>query len=322
MIKKFSKIRLDRVESIYLSILRTGVLAVATLCLLAAAWFAFDGLWRLAVPSEVKTDPTVVSAAEITAALRATEPADRSNAGPEIPDWVRAAHESFSKDVFPGYYAIYKRAFDANRKPDDKLETPSQLMEGLGYDLASYAAGESVAVKRFVEDEDYQRQALEAVGAAMNSPQALALFRAYKAAEKSEQRCVTVDQVRRVNQVCGYYYVYDCSYTQRVPVQRCEAVYPNGIVSPIQAFERADLAFAEAWSRTTNRNRATADHKRSERMATRALIGPRLILALQIAGAFLVVMFFFLVVAIERHLRGAVQARAQSVTDTESPEKE
>jgi len=104
-------------------------------------------------------------------------------------------------------------------------------------------------------------------------------------------------------------------------VERCVPAYPEGIVSPRVAFGRADEEFSRLWSQQSEQVRAEARATRDGRVATRAQIGPNLVLALQILGAFLVVMFFFLMVAIERHLRtGAKATPADPATPPEAEE--
>lgn len=304
-------VRLDRVEAVYLVILRIAVLAVATLCLLAATFFILDGSWRFGIRTDVRAEPTVVDPSEVAAAMRNLPAAPESDGANPISAGVRAAHAAFAKDVFPAYYAVYKAAFDRYHKAEDTLESPQALMAGLGYSLEDYAGGQSLGTKLFVENSDYQQQAQAAVTAAMAAPETQRLLSAYKAAEKSEQQCTTTQTTRRINQICGYYYRYDCSYTQTVPVRRCEAVYPDGIVSPAQAFDRADGAFESLWRARAEANATRATLESAKRHDAKAQIAPKFFLAIQVLGAFLVVMFFFLMIAMERHLRRLASENAQ-----------
>lgn len=316
-----SSIRLDRIEDIYLTILRVAVLAVATICLLAAAYFAVDALWRLAVSTKVETAATTVSGAEVASKMRDAPDTDRTSDGPAIPAHVRARHQKFVNDVFPAYYAIYRQASEAYKKPEDKTLSSDQLLDALGYDLGTYAAGQDPTTRLFVEDANYQNQIKTSVTAALAGADAVRLLREYKAAEKTAQSCSTAYERRRVwdsySTACrGWYYEpYGCEVTRSVPVERCVPAYPDGIVSPVVAFGRADEAFRTLWLEKFDRNASEAANKVSEREATRAQIGPKLLTALQIAAGFLVVMFFFLIVAIERHLRRlSVQARLAAGT--------
>lgn len=305
MIKAKHAVRLDRVEGIYLTILRVAVLAVATICLIAAAGFAIDGMWRLLVSTNVREEATVVTPAEVSAALKAAPEPRETEAGSGVSPAVRRAHATFTRDVFPAYYLVYRQASETYKKPEDKTLSSGELMSALGYDLDTYAAGTSLTTKLFVEDAAYREQAQAAIKAAMSDASMVNLLRVYKAAQKTEQACTTRYEQRRVPDVCydWYYGSYACSVTRSVPIQRCVPTYPDGIVSPLTAFGRADGAFRQLWTDKAAVNARKAQDTRIDREITRSMIGPRLALALQIAGSFLVVMFFFLIIAIERHLR-------------------
>lgn len=305
------KLRLDQVERIYLAVLRIGILAVASICLLAAIWFAGDALWRVFVSTDVQTEPTVVEPSEVTAALRTTTPSRSTDDETGVPASVREAHSRFVRETFARYYAAYRAAAQAYNKSEDRLLTQEQLLEELDYGLQTYAGGIRRQTKLFVEDPDYQSQAIAAVTAAMSSPTTVRRLNEYKDTQP-EQRCTTRNRTQRVQRTCGYYYSYDCSYTRTVPVRECRAVYPDGILSPLAAFEQADSAFARLWLTRSEANRVAAETTRSRREATRAPIGPLLLQSLQILGGFLAVMFFFLMVAIERHLRRMAETKATS----------
>ncbi|WEK57801.1 MAG: hypothetical protein P0Y52_14845 [Candidatus Brevundimonas phytovorans] len=313
-----STIQLDRVERSYLSILRVGVLGVATICLIAALFFAGDAAWRFFVSTKVDAAPTAVSGAEVASAMRAPMSARQSDANDGLPAEARARHARFVKDIFPGYYALYQRASTAYNKPEDKTLSPAELMDALGYDLGTYAGGEAPDVALFVDNPDYQAQARAAVTTAMADPAVVKKLNEYKVAQKTARQCST-QYVRRTvwdsnSTACsGWYYPpYGCNVSRNVPVEQCVAAYPEGIVSPLVAFGRADEAFRALWLQKADQNAAAAEAKRGDREALRQGIAPRLLLALQIAGGFLVVMFFFVLVALERHIR-RIAERTSSV---------
>lgn len=319
---KLKKVDLDRIERVYLASLRVAILGVATLCLLGAVFFGANAMWRVFVSTDVDERPVEVTGAQVAAELKraAPEQSDRDQSN-EIPAAVRQAHARWVRDVFPRYYAVYRSASQTYKKPEDETLSSQQLMEALGYDLNSYA-GDSEKARWFVNDTNYQQQALAAVTAAMRDPAVVAQLTEYKAAEKTAKSCSTTYQQRRVwdsySTACNGWWMYPqgCEVTRSVPVERCVPAYPDGIVSPRVAFGRADEEFFRLWSKQTEQVRAEAQATRDGREATRAQIGPNLLLALQILGAFLVVMFFFLMVAIERHLRAGA---ASAVADTPTP---
>ena len=237
----------------------------------------------------------------------------------EIPAPIRQAHARWSRDVFPGYYAVYRSAAQAYKKPEDELLSSAQLMDALGYDLQTFADDDKKA-SAFVLNGIYQQQALAAVTAAMKDPAVVSQLTDYKAAQKTAQSCSTTYQRRTgwdpYSTACYNWYEYPqgCNVTRSVPVERCVPAYPQGIVSPRVAFGRADQEFFRLWTQQTAQVRAEAQASRDGREATRAQIGPNLLLAVKILSAFLIVMFFFLVVAIERHLRAAAPTVAKERT--------
>lgn len=294
--------RLDNIERIYLAALRVAALVLATICLLAAVWFAADAAWRIFVSTDVETAQTTVAPEEVAALMATTPLTSGGETEATIPASVRNAHAAFVRDVFPRYHAVYQAAARAFGKAEDEILGAEELLAELGYDLETYASGEYSVATLFVENASYQEQAQAAVAASMSAAPTRTLLTQYRDAER-EERCATRTVTRRVSQICGYYYTYDCSYTERRPVRECEMVYPDGIVSPLEAFRRSDAAFAELWMNRTEENQRAAAAERAQRQMTRAEIGPKFMLALWVLGGFLTVMFFFLIVAIERHLR-------------------
>lgn len=304
----FKAERLERVETAYLHALRVAGLLIATLCLIAALFFAGNALWRAFINTEVAPEPTSVNTATLAQQV-ASPPSEANGNGNSAGDPAKAMHDRFKKDFWPKYYAIYQRAYQQNRNTADRLVSSDDMLAVLRYDLDSYREAlsadsfEGKSVSRMVTDTTYQAAALKHVGEIMAAPPVQARLNSYKTATKSEQRCTTTPRVERVNQVCGYYYVYDCSFTRTVQDRRCEAVFPETVMTPAAAFERGDATFASAWLSDEETKAATASDESQRRQMQRAQIGPNLQLALIIIGGFFTVMFFFLLVAIERHLR-------------------
>lgn len=303
--KLLQRLQLDKIERAYLLALRIGVLAIATICLTCAAFFALDAVWRMFVSTDVPVAATVVEPAEVSAAMRdfaAASGSESDSEAPQIPEYVRQRHAAFMRQVFASYHRIYAAAAERYNKDEDEVLSPEQLADRLGYSLEIYAAGESPITRAFVEEAAFQEQIQAAATAAMAEPASVSLLSQYRDAQRVE-RCHTRNVRRTVRQTCGYYYTYDCSYTETVPVRECEMVYPDGIVSPLAAFTQSDQAFGELWAAETIRHEQEASATIAARHATRSQIGPKLILALQVVGSFLVIMFFFLMIAVERHLR-------------------
>lgn len=305
---------LERLESAYLQALRIAGLVIATLCLIAAIAFAANALWRLAVTTDVAPEPTSVDSSTIAQQIVAqSEPQGNDKTG-DASDPATIAYNEFKSDFWPKYYEVYKSAYQKYTNNSDPLVESDELIVQLGYTLDFFretlgendfgeAAVYADRIQRMVSDPSYQEAALKHVTEAMNASVLQPKFSAYKTATKSEERCTTTPRSERVRRTCGYYYVYDCSYTRTVQVRRCEAVFPETVLTPAMAFARADMIFAESWLYDEAIKRDIARTERAKRQETRAAIGPNLQLALMIIAGFFVVMFFFLLVAIERHLR-------------------
>lgn len=332
-----ARLDLDRIERIYLAWLRIAVLGVATLCLAAGVFFGANAAWRVFVSTDVPVEPVEVTGADVAGELRkAASDSTAARTEDPIPASAREAHAAFLRDVFPQYHQVYRAAAQAYNKEEDQLLNVEQLAVALGYDLNTYAwgrgylgderlpAGEKAVL--FIDNEEYRRQALEAVGAALADPAVVTQLQEYKEAEKTAQACTTEYETRRVwdsnSMACQDWWRYPqgCEVTRSVPVERCVPAYPEGIVSPQTAFGRADAEFFFLWSERSDQKQAAAQAERNSREATRAQIGPNLLLAIQILAAFVVVMFFFLMIAIERHLRrGGLDADLTGQAETKQP---
>lgn len=314
--------RLEKIEAAYLLALRVAGLVAASLCLLAALFFAGDALWRFAVPTKVSPEPTSVNTEALARMVSAAPEATATTSSKSDP--YKAAHDVFKRDVWPKYYGIYAKAAQTYRNDQAPVVSSDKMMDSLGYDLASYREaseeGDGLApVVRLVNDATYQQTALHHVGEIFNSPAVKARLNAFTRAAKSREVCTTTPVTQTVRQVCGYYYVYDCSYTRTVQQRRCENHFPENVLSPAAAFEKADLVFAMEWADDETRKANIAQAKSDDRQALRDGIGPRFQMALVILAGFLVVMFFFLLIAIERHLRPAKPAQAEPSIKTDTP---
>jgi hypothetical protein len=311
------KVDLDRVENVYLACLRVAVLGVATLCLLAALYFGANALWRVFVSTKVEVAPVQISAAEVAAQFQGAPSVQQARtAERQISQAIRLSHANWAREVWPKFYAAYSKASTEFKKPEDKTLSSQELMNALGYDINSYSEATISANQRaafFIDNPSYQAQLLDVITATLAEPATVERLRLYKAARKTATSCSMSTEARAVwvpySGACVWSGPpYGCTETRSTPVEVCVPAYPSGIVSPDDAVERADAEFFRLWNVKAERARSEARATQSDREATRAQIGPNLLLALQILGAFLVVMFFFLIVAIERHLRRASSA--------------
>ena len=88
-----------------------------------------------------------------------------------------------------------------------------------------------------------------------------------------------------------------------MPFQDCQAAYPDGIKGPKQAFAEFDAGFRALWLQKTAQVEGKAAAERDKRETLKGSGVPKLMKAIYVFGGFLAVMFLFLVIAVERHLR-------------------
>jgi hypothetical protein len=312
----------DRLETVYLAVLRIMVLIIATLALMVAIWIAGDGLRSLMTSTEVKAKEVSVSGAEVLQASRDKESVAAAldeAAAPEVPKEVRDRHAAFMKATFGPYHQLYAQTSTAFRKPEDKTLTQVQLAERLGYDLQSYAAGESMTVKLFVEDADYSAALLTAAKEVVADAGYRAKLAKYKAAQKTAKACRTEQRRRRGWNVystsCDGWWQspIGCPVIVETPVQVCEPAYPDNIISPDKAFSEFDQGYRDLWSRKTDEAEEARALEEGKRLALKATGTPKLTKALTLLGGFLAIMFLFIVIAVERHLRRIKIQNAEAI---------
>jgi hypothetical protein len=132
-------------------------------------------------------------------------------------------------------------------------------------------------------------------------------LRAYQSAKKIP--VTRTETGMRSERYCYYYsdYFEQCGVwdTRTVPYSRQvqELKLPAGVVSHTDLFAAYQDAYLSKLAEKREANAATAQRERAEIMADNADGQIRLWSALQVVGAFLVLMFLFLLIALERHQR-------------------
>lgn len=341
----------DRLERSYLSLLRVLTLVVATICIVGAVIFALDGARRALTPTQVQPQAVAVTADETLGSVIQDETAGKDAAQTEQAAATaeeRKALATFMAGPFETYYQGYRKLAATHSKSEDRLLTKAQLAEHLGYTLDAVTAAAPLAAadaapaetdaaadavlagfartaKLFVTDAAFAQAQSAAVTKAAADPRLLAKARTYQAAQKTAQACRTDYEVRTVwdsnSTVCRDWYLtpYGCSVRRQVPVERCEPAYPEGIKSPLALFTQLDESYRLAWHAKTMSAEDEAAAKTAEKEMVKAAAPASLLLALQIGGAFLVIMFLFLLIAVERHLRRVASDRPAGGSVTTLP---
>lgn len=310
----------DRLENIYLAALRIVVLVLATLALLVAIWIAGDGVRSLLVSTDVERDTVSVSAEELAAAVNSKRQAseDAEAAAVELPEALRKEHDAFLKGPFAGYHRLYVASARRFNKTEDKVLSAPELAEALGYSVLDFSSDDDPTVKLFANDRTYRTQLIAAVQAAAAEPAQTRQLERYKTAQKTDKACRTVTESRRgwdsYSTACDGWWEspIGCPVMRQVPVERCEPAYPADITSPVQAFANLDRGFREIWKQKAAEATERQQAEEARRYGLKASGVPKLTKALILLGLFLGVMFLFLVVAMERHLRKLKLARPET----------
>ncbi len=170
---------------------------------------------------------------------------------------------------------------------------------------------------QFQRDADYAKAQTDVVAKALADPRLIERANKYKAAQKTAQACSTVHRMRTVwdpnSTGCEdwFYRPYGCSVRRAVPVEECVPAYPEGIESPIETFARLDESYRMQWFGKMAASQGKAASEEALKKAIKAEAPMSLWNGLRVFGAFLVVMFMFLLIAIERHLRPAEQSATE-----------
>ena len=299
---------LGRVEKTYLELLRVSALVVATLVLIWIVWLTLSSAYNISRnPDAVEVEQVVLSADEIVD-IDLSEPAPAVSSDSDN-QAAPSAFEKFRDD----YFSIYKNDFETFRQDDDPELSKEQFTEtflaGLALDPEDWdlAAEEfELPLEGYVEASDYPR-IVEVMRKAATLPVTENRLEKYRSTPKVRKE----NQVRRTRteRYCTYFssYFNQCySYGSRsVPYTETVVtmVPPDGVVSPQTLF----AAYHENYlAKLIDRRRANSSEaalEREERAAANVKGWLDLGNALWFAGLFLALMFFFLLIAIERHQR-------------------
>ena len=322
-----AKNALDRAEGLYLRVLRAVILVLATLFLIYAAWLAASSLYKISqspdsiVESVAKVLPDELTDAEL--------PAPTLSEGTfEGSPKTTVANQRFYSNFADRYYALYRMKFEPYRQPQDKQLTRSEF-DGAFLNTPARLEAISKGDLSF-EDDRADLQTLQTVMTeAAEKPATIERLQRYKSARRvpvkkqvEKTRITYVDGWDSSSTDCANWYTspIGCRATQPVATPYTESVtsleFPQGTQSHTQIFKAFQDRFFTLLQSRRESNARTAEQERHGIVVGIAEGHLSLFTALQILGGFLVLMFFFLLIAIERH-----QRRLAQVTDSESPPK-
>lgn len=300
---------LARLEHYYLAAMRAAVLALASLLLLYAGWLVVSGLFKVVQDAaSVKEAPAVVAAEEL-----ADLPADAAtNASAETPASDNGAKRYYA-EFARRYHALYRDKFERFRKKDDtRLALDA-------FDAQFIRSGERLqAIREGSLTLEEDRRALDGLIGVMAQAATLKKtedrLRAYNRAVK--KRTTRTVRSTRTERYCDYYgyYINECiSYgTRQVPVTRTvtDVRLPDGILTPRALFARYQDRYLSLMDERRTSNATKAREERERITIGNAEGQGRLWTAVQVVGGFMVVMFLFLMIALERHQRRIAAALA------------
>lgn len=294
---------LNKLERTYLATIRAIALAAATFLVLYAIWLAASGFYKTSRDvSSVKEDPAVVSPEEVTEIdLRQVT---KAAAQPTSDSF--AAEKRYYADFAKRYYTLFKARFESFKRPDD------QALDQKAFDQRYLRTSERVeAIKEgtgnFAQDSADLESLLTTLATAAANQKTIERLQAYKAAKKTA--VTRTESGTREETYCSYYGVYidECiSYaTRTVPYKRTiqEMKLPAGIVSHADLFSAYQDRYLSRLAEKREASASAAQRERDEIIADNSNGQARLWSALSVVGGFVVLMFLFLLIALERHQR-------------------
>lgn len=294
---------LNRMERAYLALLRAGALAAATGLLIYAVWLGVTGLYQVSRSTKtVQEAPATVTTEEITSIdlKQARNGATKPDADPLHN--ARAYYQAFAKR----YLALYRAKFEPFRQSDDaQIDAAAFDAAFVRTDAKLEAVGKGEI--DFIKDKADLEALLKGMTAAAEAKVSQDRLRAYHNTRKTAvTRTVTETKTERY---CSYYgyYIGECINwnTREVPVKRTvtETKLPEGVVTPIGLFSAYHEKFLTTLDAHRTENSARAENAREAILRDNAEGAQSLSTAVKLVGAFVVLMFLFLLIALERHQR-------------------
>lgn len=301
---------LNKLERLYLAAIRAIALASATILVIYALWLAATGIYKASRDVQSVTDePAIVSPEEVTQ----IDVRELANAAAEPASDPLTEEKRFYADFSKQYYALYRTKFEPFRQAGDQplsQQTFDQRFLNTGERLERIKAGKG----DFQQDKADLESLLKTMTAVASSQATVDRLRAYKSARR-----VPVSRVHsgtREETYCSYYGVYieECiTYgTRSVPYRYTtqELRLPDGIISHTDLFAAYQDRYLSKLFEKREANGLAAESKRQEIAADNLTGRARLWSALSVLGAFVVLMFLFLLIALERHQRKIAEAAA------------
>lgn len=311
---------LDRVERFYLTLLRGAVLVVATLILIWAAWLAVSSIYRIARSTDSVTErPVSVGPAELEP-VKTSGPTDVGREGPVV---ATPVEQKFYQDFVDRYYQLYRTKFEAFRRSEDKRLSRDEFDDNF---VQSTKRMENVAgtPAAFVRDRNDLEALLTTMQPAADLPAIKAKLTEYQRAQRrTVERDVrrTRTETRRgwdsYSTDCANWFEspIGCAVNRKVSVPYTQKVrttaLPEGIASHTQIFRSMQDRYFSLLEERRSQATSDANAERDAIAIGNAQGWASLSILLWALGGFLVLMFFFVLIAIERHQRARLVDRQE-----------
>lgn len=295
---------LDRLEKFYLSAIRILALTGATVLLAWAGWSIASGVYNVSRDaSSVKEVPATVSTQDVVAIDTSGSEAS-ADSGEVRKD--NPAVKKYYDGFVSRYHALYQSKFAPFRQGTDKPLTRDAFDQRY---VRSAARIESVndGTTLWGADEADLEALIVGMSSAATAKETTDRLSTYKRA-KREQVTRTIKSMRSETycRQWGYYIEACIDYgVRQVPQSRTvtESKLPKGVISPPDLFHAYQDRYFSILTQRRNQNAMTASNERTEIEIGNEIGATRLWAAIYIIGAFVSLMFLFLLIAIERHQR-------------------
>lgn len=305
---------LDRAEGLYLRLLRALILIIASFLLAYATWLVATGLFKIMQsPDNVTQDETYISADELVA----SEPTKSASALPTTKDRetgspsVHAYYRSFVQR----YHQLYRAKFEPYRHQEDKQLTQAEF-DGAFLDTSARAQAVARGDLSFDDDRRKLELLLATMTTAAQKETTVAQLDKYHKAKKiavsrkvERLRTETVQGWDSSSMDCPGWYnsPIGCPAVRTSQVPYFETItkmeYPEGIRSHSDVFREFQERFFDLFDQRQRENREEAQAKRQSIVEGIQNGYESLTSVVKILAIFMVLMFLFLLIAIERHQR-------------------
>ncbi len=302
---------LERLEGAYLRILRATILLIATLLVIAAIVLAAYSLYRMSRSTDsVIETPAIVTATEI---VDAEQPAVTSPSTAKTQ--ANPYYRNFYNRFIARYHGLFRNRFEPFRQREDKQLSVTEFGDSFLQPTQRLKAIQDGELD-FEADKADLESLLTVMTSAAELPLTQERLKRYMSAQKVRV-CETVQRSRAVTQRGWDQYNTSCpnwyeepigcpvsrTVDQPYSVQQCRMEYPANTQSHSEIFRAFQDKYLALLHDRRQSNADEAARKRSEIEAGKVAGAASLFTSLQILGGFLVLMFFFLLIAIERHQR-------------------